>query len=43
MIQGSVFREISDSGEGDSELIRQSLEGDRGALEKLILRHQGWI
>jgi DNA-directed RNA polymerase specialized sigma24 family protein len=27
----------------DAELVDQAKSGDRGALEKLVLRHQAWI
>ncbi len=37
------FREIADSDSEDSELVEQAKNGDRTALEKLILRHQAWI
>jgi len=32
-----------ETGDDDAALIREILEGNRKSLEKLILRHQGWI
>src|SRR2546425_6534985 len=37
------FREVAESGSVDAELVEQAKNGDRAALEKLILRHQAWI
>src|SRR5438309_6038631 len=37
------FREVAESGSVDAELVGQAKNGDRAALEKLILRHQAWI
>ncbi|HCS55861.1 MAG TPA: RNA polymerase subunit sigma-70, partial [Planctomycetaceae bacterium] len=37
------FTEVSDSDQDDIELVHRARNGDRGALEKLILRHQAWI
>src|ERR1700732_1537555 len=37
------FAEIIDSDTADAELVEQSKNGDRAALEKLVLRHQAWI
>src|SRR5881394_116961 len=37
------FSEIVDSGAIDAELVKQAKNGDRSALEKLVLRHQAWI
>jgi DNA-directed RNA polymerase specialized sigma24 family protein len=37
------FTEDAQSGSGDAELVEQAQNGDRSALEKLILRHQAWI
>src|SRR5437868_12991045 len=37
------FNEVAESGSGDAELVEQAKNGDRAALEKLILRHQAWI
>lgn len=37
------FAEVAGDGELDAELVRQAQDGDRSALEKLILRHQAWI
>jgi len=37
------FSEIVDADTSDIELVEQSKNGDRSALEKLVLRHQAWI
>lgn len=37
------FQEKMDNEQDDAELIRRISEGDRVALENLILRHQAWI
>src|SRR5207253_2325217 len=37
------FREVAESGSVDAELVEQAKNGDRAALEKLILRHQAWV
>jgi RNA polymerase sigma factor (sigma-70 family) len=37
------FSEIDESGSVDAELVEQAKNGDRAALEKLVLRHQAWI
>jgi RNA polymerase sigma factor (sigma-70 family) len=37
------FTEITEQHEADSALVQQAVNGDRDALEKLILRHQAWI
>src|SRR6266566_7017417 len=37
------FSEVAESGSVDAELVEQAKNGDRAALEKLILRHQAWI
>src|SRR4051794_12997375 len=37
------FREVAESGSVDAELVGQAKNGDRAALEKLILRHQAWV
>lgn len=37
------FRESSDEGHADADLVKQAREGDRVALEQLVLRHQAWI
>lgn len=37
------FTEVPEDGERDIELVRRALDGDRDALEKLVLRHQAWI
>jgi len=37
------FSEVPDSGAADAELVEQAKNGDRSALEKLVLRHQAWI
>ncbi len=39
----SIFHEQFDRTDNDADLVSQSLEGSRAALEKLILRHQAWI
>src|SRR5258708_4423696 len=37
------FAEISEGDSPDDELVEQAQQGDRSALEKLVLRHQAWI
>jgi RNA polymerase sigma factor (sigma-70 family) len=37
------FAEVVEIGSADSELVEQAKNGDRSALEKLVLRHQAWI
>ncbi|QDT65269.1 RNA polymerase sigma factor [Calycomorphotria hydatis] len=37
------FTEATDSDHEDLELVRRAKNGDREALERLILRHQAWI
>src|SRR5882757_83210 len=37
------FSELADCSPADAELVEQAKNGDRAALEKLILRHQAWI
>src|SRR6516162_5902630 len=37
------FSEVANSGSADAELVQQAKNGDRSALEKLVLRHQAWI
>ena len=37
------FSEIVDADTSDDELVEQAKNGDRPALEKLVLRHQAWI
>lgn len=37
------FAEVSDNDQEEIELVHTARNGDRGALEKLILRHQAWI
>src|SRR5437588_1997545 len=37
------FNEVAESGSVDAELIEQAKNGDRAALEKLVLRHQAWV
>src|SRR5437660_1365074 len=37
------FNEVAESGSVDAELVEQAKNGDRAALEKLILRHQAWV
>src|SRR5437667_1002995 len=37
------FNEVAESGSVDAELVELAKNGDRAALEKLILRHQAWI
>jgi RNA polymerase sigma factor (sigma-70 family) len=37
------FSEVADGGPVDAELVEQAKNGDRSALEKLVLRHQAWI
>src|SRR5437879_10113333 len=37
------FSEIVEAGTADAALVEQAKNGDRAALEKLVLRHQAWI
>jgi RNA polymerase sigma factor (sigma-70 family) len=37
------FTEIAEGDHADGELVEHAKNGDRGALEKLILRHQAWV
>jgi RNA polymerase sigma factor (sigma-70 family) len=37
------FRESTEEEVADDDLVDQAKNGDRGALEKLVLRHQAWI
>jgi RNA polymerase sigma factor (sigma-70 family) len=37
------FAEVAEGGSVDSELVERAKNGDRCALEKLILRHQAWV
>src|SRR6516225_10909138 len=37
------FAEITDSDSTDTDLVDRAKNGDRAALEKLVLRHQAWI
>src|SRR6267143_2023211 len=37
------FNEVAEIGSVDAELVELAKNGDRAALEKLILRHQAWV
>lgn len=37
------FTEVAEGDPTDAELVEQAKNGDRTALEKLVLRHQAWI
>jgi RNA polymerase sigma factor (sigma-70 family) len=37
------FTEVADGDTTDVDLVEQAKNGDRAALEKLVLRHQAWI
>ena len=37
------FTEIAEDDSADADLVEQAKNGDRAALEKLVLRHQAWI
>ena len=37
------FTEIAEGDVADGDLVEQARNGDRAALEKLVLRHQAWI
>src|SRR3989440_10521015 len=37
------FYEVAEIGSVDAELVELAKNGDRAALEKLILRHQAWV
>src|SRR5947207_10000266 len=37
------FTELAQDDFEDSELVERARQGDRGALEKLVMRHQAWI
>jgi RNA polymerase sigma factor (sigma-70 family) len=39
----SPFTEVAEGDPTDAELVEQAKNGDRAALEKLVLRHQAWI
>ena len=37
------FSEVAESGPADADLVGRSRNGDRAALEQLVLRHQAWV
>jgi RNA polymerase sigma factor (sigma-70 family) len=37
------FSEVAGSGSADAELVEMAQNGDRTALEQLVLRHQAWV
>src|ERR1700731_4561484 len=37
------FTEVAESGSTDAELVEKAKNGDRTALEQLVLRHQAWV
>lgn len=37
------FREVAEADATDVELVGQAVQGDRAALERLVLRHQAWV
>jgi len=37
------FWEVAENGSVDAELVEQAKNGDRSALETLVLRHQAWV
>src|SRR3954463_13025572 len=37
------FAEVAGGGPTDAELVEQAKNGDRAALEQLVLRHQAWV
>src|SRR5437667_5234343 len=37
------FAEVADGSPTDTELVEQARNGDRAALERLVLRHQAWV
>jgi RNA polymerase sigma factor (sigma-70 family) len=37
------FSEVAESGTADDELVERARNGDRTALERLVLRHQAWV
>jgi RNA polymerase sigma factor (sigma-70 family) len=37
------FTELAEDNTADSVLVEQAINGDRAALEKLVLRHQAWV
>jgi RNA polymerase sigma factor (sigma-70 family) len=37
------FTEVADDDRADADLVEHAKNGDRAALEKLVLRHQAWI
>src|ERR1700731_3739553 len=37
------FTEVAESGSTDAELVEKAKNGDRTALEKLVLQHQAWV
>src|SRR3954447_2004327 len=37
------FTEVAEGCPADAELVEQARNGDRAAIEKLVLRHQAWV
>src|SRR5438270_4801325 len=37
------YAEVAESGPTDAELVDKAKNGDRAALERLVLRHQAWV
>jgi len=37
------FAEVAEGCPADAELVEQARNGDRAAIEKLVLRHQAWV
>src|SRR5947199_1024117 len=37
------FTEVVEDGPTDTELVEKAKNGDRAALEQLVLRHQAWV
>ncbi len=37
------FTEVAEGDPADAELVKRANNGDRTALERLVLRHQAWI
>jgi RNA polymerase sigma factor (sigma-70 family) len=37
------FSEVAEGGTADAELVERAKNGDRAALEQLVLRHQAWV
>ena len=43
LVMFNPFTEVAEDDVDDADLVEQAKNGDRAALEKLVLRHQAWI